>query len=323
MRIVSLVPAATEIVASLGMFRELVGVSHQCDFPVEVQALPRVSRNRFHKEGATSREIDDQVRSQAENQSSPYELDMDLIRQLAPDVILTQRLCDVCAVGWDSVREFAATLPRPPQVVNLEPSNLNEILEGIRIVGQLAGNEGLRAADELVRQFDRRIAAVRSIANPQVSHSVIAASAVDTKRPSCLLLEWIDPPYCSGHWGPELIEWAGGRALFGNSGGRSTRLSWPQICESAAEVVVLACCGFSQARTMLDCAELSRQGGWHELPAVRNGRVFVVDGNSYFNRPGPRIIDSLELLAQILHPDRFSGWEPAIQPVLQSRPSES
>jgi iron complex transport system substrate-binding protein len=218
-------------------------------------------------------------------------MDEALLRQLRPDVILTQRLCDVCAVGYGSVTALASTLPGPPQVINLEPSSVEDIFRDIQRVAS-----ALRVPDRgtaVVSSLRERVERVRSV------------TAAAHERPPCLLLEWIDPPYCSGHWNPELVEIAGGFDPLGLKGKDSTRVEWGSVLDARPETIVLACCGYPIERTRRDIPILRSYSGWDSLPAVRRERVFLVDGCAYFSRPGPRIVDSLELLAGIIHPEFF------------------
>ena len=296
MRVVSLLPAATEIVAALGLVDDLVGVSHECDHPAEVTAnRPRVTHCAIHGNALPSAAIDRWVTDALGTNGTLYTMDEPLLRRLAPDAILTQRLCDVCAVGYGSVAAFAATLPHPPRVVDLDPTTLAGVLGDIRTVGEALGVPE-RAAD-VVAALEARVEAVR-------------ARATGAPRRRCVLLEWIDPPFRTGHWGPELVDIAGGTELLGRTGEPATRIPWQAVVDAAPDVVVLACCGFDVARTLDDVALLRAASGWATLPAVARGEVWAVDGAAYFSRPGPRIVDSLELLASLLHPDRFPARYP-------------
>jgi iron complex transport system substrate-binding protein len=296
MRIVSLLPAATEIVGSLGQLENLVGVSHECDYPAEVNGKPRVTHCPIHGAGLPSVEIDRWVRETLASTGTLYRLDEPLLRRLEPDLILTQRLCDVCAVEYGSVTAFAATLPGPPRVLSLEPSSLADIFDNIRTVARMLAVP--ERGEETVTALARRVQAVQTRL-PEGVH-----------RPRCFLMEWIDPPFCSGHWGPELVELAGGVEPLGRKGQDSTRIRWERVVEARPEVIVLACCGCPLQRTLEDLPILQRNPGWKSLPAVERGQVYVVDGSAYFSRPGPRIVDSLEILAEILHPDVFNGCFP-------------
>lgn len=296
MRIVSLLPAATEIVGVLGQLDSLVGVSHECDFPSEANDKPRVTFCPIHGAELPSAEVDRWVRETLASTGTLYRMDEALLRRLKPDVILTQRLCDVCAVDYGSVAAFAATLPGPPQVVNLEPSFLADIFEDIRRVAQALGVP--ERGDLAVQALRHRVEAVQARLN-QIRH-----------RPRCFLMEWIDPPFCSGHWGPELVEFAGGIDPLGLKGRDSSRIPWERVLEAQPEIIVLACCGYTVQRTLKDLPILQGYPGYADLPAAREGRVCVVDGSAYFSRPGPRIVDSLEILAEIILPEVFHGTFP-------------
>lgn len=287
MRVASLLPAATEIVAALGLVDALVGVSHECDFPPGVAAKPRVTHCAIHGAGLASADVDRWVRDRLSDTDSLYTLEEPLLRTLAPDVVLTQGLCDVCAPSLASVTAIAARLPGPPRVLSLDPRTLADILDDVRRVGAALG-VAVRAA-EVVGALEARIAAVRARVAGRPVRRVV-------------LLEWIDPPFRSGHWGPELVALAGGVELLGRAGAPATAAGWDEIRTAAPDVLVIACCGYDLARTLADIPLLRAQPGWDALPAVRGGDVWVVDGSQYFSRPGPRVVDSLELLAGILHP---------------------
>ncbi len=289
-RVVSMLPAATEIIAALGMVDALVGVSHECDFPPEVNDRPRITRCEIHGNALPSDEIDAWVTRQLAGAGTLYTMDEPALRRLAPDVIVTQRLCDVCAVGWETVNAFAATLPGPPVVVNLEPQTLADVFGDVRRVGAALGVAD--RADAVVASLEARIAAVR-------------ARVAGAPRRRCVLLEWIAPPYRSGHWDPELVEIAGGHDPVGRAGEDAAAVPWEAIRDAAPEVLVVACCGFDVARTRRDLPALAGYPGFADLPAVRAGAVWLVDGAAYFSRPGPRLVDSLEILARLIHPDRF------------------
>lgn len=295
MRVVSLLPAATEIVAALGRTADLVGVSHECDYPPEVASRPRVTHCEIHGGGLPSEETDRWVADALARTGTLYTLDEPLVRRLAPDVVITQQLCDVCAVGYESVTAFAAALDAPPVVVSLAPSSVEDVLEDVQRVARALGAEARGA--EVVARLRERIATVR-------------ARTTGLARRRCVLLEWIAPPYRSGHWDPELVELAGGVELLGRAGEDAARVAWEAVVEAAPEVIVLACCGYDVERTLADVPLLCERTGWSSMPAVRNGEVWAVDGSAYFSRPGPRIVDSLELLATILHPEEFPATVP-------------
>jgi iron complex transport system substrate-binding protein len=287
MRVVSLLPAATEITAALGCTDLLVGVSHECDFPAEAATRPRVTHCAIHGNALPSGETDRWVRDTLAARGTLYTLEADLLRALAPDVIITQRLCDVCAVGYETVTAFAATLPGPPRVVNLEPTRLADVFEDVRRIAAALG---------VAERGERLVADLR--ARVEVVRRRVAAAP----RRRATLLEWIDPPFRGGHWVPELLEAAGGTDPLGRTGEDAAAITWDAIRDADPEVLVLACCGYPIARTLADVPLLAARGGWNELAAVRSGDVYVLDGSAYVSRPGPRLVDTVEILAGLLHP---------------------
>jgi len=295
-RIVSLLPAATEIAAALGLMDEIVGVSHECDFPDEANARPRVTHCPVHSTGLTSREVDESIRRALRENGTIYTIDEPLLRQLRPDVILTQKLCDVCAVGYGTVARLAETLPGPPRVVNLEPSSLSDIFDDIRHVAEACGVSPV--ADEVVARLSKRVGVVRRRASRTAN------------RPRCFLMEWVDPPFCSGHWGPELIEISGGHDPLGRKHQPSVQIDWQAVLDARPEIIVLALCGYDVDLARRDYQLLQRFSGFDSLPAARRGELYAVDASAYFARPGPRIVDSLEILAGILHPEEFPEFAP-------------
>ena len=299
MRIVSLLPSATEIIYALGLGDQLVGVTHECDFPETVASLPKITQTLIPSD-ASSAAIDGLVRERLKTQLALYTLDLPTLERLNPDLIVTQALCDVCAVAEEEVRSAACNLPGKPRVVNLEPTTLAGVLESLELVAQAAG------APDLARSA---IAELRARIN-----AVAQRSAIINSRPSVLLLEWLDPPFSCGHWSPELVQLAGGQEVLGVAGERSRTLEWSEVLAAQPEVILIACCGFSIERTMQDVPGLVARPGYADLPAVRERRVYVVDGSAYFSRPGPRLVDSLEILAHALDSEMHplpSGLEPA------------
>ena len=290
-RIVSLLRAATEIAAALGLIDEVVGVSHECDFPNEANARPRVTHCPVHNAGLASKEVDQWVRRALREQGTIYTIDEPLLRELRPDVILTQKLCDVCAVGYGTVARLAETLPGPPRVVNLEPTSLSDIFEDIRHVAQVCGVP--ERGDEVIARLLARVKNVRDR----------AARIAD--RPRCFLMEWVDPPFCSGHWGPELMEIAGGHDPSGRKHQPSAQIDWQEVLDARPEIIVLALCGYDVELARRDFELLRRFPEFDSLPAARAEEIYLVNASAYFARPGPRIVDSLELLAGILHPEEF------------------
>ena len=290
-RIVSLLPAATEIAAALGLTDQVVGVSHECDFPDEANQHPRITHCPVHNASLTSRDVDEWVRRALQQNGSIYTIDEPLLRKLQPDVILAQKLCDVCAVGYGTVAKLAQTLPGPPRVVNLEPTSLADIFDDIRRVADVC--DVRERAEKLIGDLLARVENVRQ------------RSLKIPDRRRCFLMEWVDPPFCAGHWGPELVEMAGGHDPLGRKHRPSTQIDWQQVLDVRPEIIVLALCGYDIDRARRDFELLRRFPGFGSIPAADNRQVYLVNASSYFARPGPRIVDSLEILAGILHPSEF------------------
>jgi iron complex transport system substrate-binding protein len=288
--IVSLLPSATEIICGIGLRDQLVGVTHECDFPVDVRGLPVVTSSRIPK-GLASDEIDAMVRRQLETDKALYSLNMDVLARLSPDLIVTQALCDVCAVSADEVNAVACDLPGNAEVINLEPTCLTDVLQTIPVVGKATGHKA--EAQLYLDQLNQRVDAV-----------VRRTSGISNNlRPRVAILEWLDPLFDGGHWYPELIAMAGGIPCFGAGDKPSCSRSWNDLLVAAPEVVLVSLCGFDLERTAQDMPLLVNNAVFSSLPAAKDGQVYMVDGNSYFSRPGPRLVDSLEILANLLHPD--------------------
>jgi iron complex transport system substrate-binding protein len=282
-----LLPSATEIVCELGLGERLVGVTHECDHPPFVRGLPKMTRTLIPVD-ASSREIDALVRERLKTQRALYSIDLPALERAEPDLIVTQALCDVCAVAESEVAAAARQLRRRPRVVNLEPTRLSEVVECLRAVGRAAGE--VDRADEAARRLEGRIAAVAQRTSRLAD------------RPRVVLLEWVDPPFCCGHWTPELVGLAGGLETIGQVGRPSRTIAWDEIVRADPQVLVIACCGFDVERARQDLPILAANPGFGDVACVRAGRVYVMDGSAYFNRPGPRLVDSLEILAHALHP---------------------
>lgn len=298
MRIISLLPSTTEIAFALGLGEEVVAITHECDYPPEARRRPVITSSALEHGDASSEEIDAAVRGQLRNDLSLYNLDTALLAELRPDLILTQALCEVCAVSFGLVERAVAEVGGEPRVLSLEPTSLEGIFGTILAVGNATGRRE-RALD-LVASLRARVERVR------------ATAAASAQRPRVACLEWFDPPFGPGHWLPELVELAGGRPGLGQAGEPSRRIKWGEVIAFAPEVIVLTPCGFGLERAVSEAAAiLPHRPGWAALPAVRAGRVYAVDGNSYFSRPGPRIVESLELLAELIHPEQCAGWGPA------------
>jgi len=288
-RIISLLPSATEILFALGLGAEVRAVTHECDFPTDALARPHITRSLLPP-NLSSGEIDTAVREQlVADAHSLYTIDRALLADIAPTLIVTQRLCEVCAVAYDEVVEAVRSLPQRPQVINLEPERLDDVLRDIEMVGAATGRKAEAAA--LVANLRQRIETVRQrVAQAQT-------------RPRVAFIEWLDPIFCGGHWNPELIALAGGEDGIGHVGARSEQVAWEQVAAWEPEVMIIAACGFTEERARQDEPLLRAYPGFDRLPCARDGRVHFVDGAAYFSRPGPRLVDSLELLAKLIHPE--------------------
>jgi iron complex transport system substrate-binding protein len=280
-RIVSFLPSATEIAYTIGAGGDLVGRSHECDFPPEVKALPIVSKPALPIGEMTQGEIDSAVASHLASGASLYEVDEVLLRDLEPDVVFTQDLCQVCAPSGTELTRALKMLPSNPEVLWLTPRNLAEIEENILDVGRVTGR--IAAASDLIRTNRDRIASVRD-----------SVTGVTPRR--VVFLEWTDPPFCPGHWVPEMIEIAGGSDSNGRPGSDSNRMTWESVADSSPEMVIVAPCGYGLEQS-IEAAQ--------RIPHVPGARVIAVDANAYFARPGPRVTEGIELLAHLFHPDRF------------------
>ncbi len=293
MRVASLLPSATEMVHFCGAGDALVGVTHECDYPTGVEKLPRVTSSKIDGHDMTSAEIDAAIAEHLTDSGSIYALDAKLLDELAPDLIITQGLCEVCAVSMDLVREAAVGLKNEPEVLSLNPTSLRGVLEdAVRIGEALGRGEKTRAK---VAALEERLARVEE-------------AVAELPRPRIGCIEWLDPPFSAGHWVPEMVRIAGGEEILAKPGEPSARLAWEELFEAAPEVLVLMPCGFDVQRTVEEARRvLPRLPGWNELPAVEEGRVWAVDANSYFSRPAPRLVDGVEILAHIMLPEDFFG----------------
>ncbi|RMG89782.1 MAG: cobalamin-binding protein [Chloroflexi bacterium] len=302
MRIVSLIASSTEIVHALGLGGQMVGRSHECDYPPSVQGLPVCTAPKFVLDG-TSYEIDQRLKAILQESLSVYRVDAAMLEKLRPDVIITQSQCEVCAVSLRDVETAVCQLVSSrPQIISLEPNSLADVWRDIQRVADALGVS--ERGQELVSHLQARMDAIAQRA------------AMATKRPSVACIEWIEPLMAAGNWMPTLVHMAGGVNLFGTENKHAPWLSWEDLQTADPDVIVVLPCGWDVDRARADMPFLVQKPGWENLKAVRNGRVYLADGNQYFNRPGPRLVESLEILAEILHPDLFqfghqgSGWEP-------------
>lgn len=286
MRIASLLPSATEIVCALGLADMLVGVSHECDYPPEVVAdLPRLTRSAI-PHGLTSAAVDAAVVARLHAGESLYLLEDRLLAELNPDLLITQELCDVCAVSYEEVCRLSERLPGRPRVVSLQPPNLAGIFEDIHTIARAADCPG--RAERLVGDLQARLNRVQAAVSGRPCPRVFA-------------LEWLDPPFAAGHWVPEMIALAGGEEVLGRAGEKSFRVTWGQIVDAQPDVILLIPCGYPAQAAQREFADLPKPAGWESIRAVRSGRVHALDANSCFSRPGPRVVEGIESLAKLLH----------------------
>ncbi|HEX9452768.1 MAG TPA: cobalamin-binding protein [Candidatus Binatia bacterium] len=287
MRICSLLPGATEIVFALGLGDDLVGVTHECDYPADAKQKPVMVHSVIDAQRMSAGEIDRKVGELLQAGKGLYTIDDQAFGAAAPDVILTQGLCEVCALDYNEVVKAAASLPRRPEIISLNPHNLDELLDDILRVGEATDRQS--AATVIVADLRQRIDQV-SCREPD-------------KRPRVVCLEWFEPLYSAGHWAPEMVALAGGVDVLGRQGEPSAKIEWRQVIDARPDVILLMPCGFDVRRTVREATPLRALPGWNDLPAVKSGSVFALNGNAYFSRPGPRLVDGLEILARIIHPD--------------------
>ena len=296
MRICSFLPSATEIVYALGLGDDLYGVTHECDYPSQVKEKPVVVRSVFQTLDRSSREVDAIVREYSSKGNFIYQIDQEALQQAQPDLVLTQGLCDVCAVSTEQVALAIGSLSRRPQVVSLDSHCLDDVFSDILKVGAATGKE------------DRAEGVVDSLRKRR--DAVIKRAVVTTERPRVACLEWLDPLMVGGHWIPEMVELAGAESCFGQRGQPSFQVQWQQVVEAQPEIVVAMPCGFDVSRGVSEVHLITEREGWDSLPAAGANRLFVVDAGAYFSRAGPRVLDGLEIMAEIFHPGLFSGLVP-------------
>src|SRR2546421_7811240 len=302
-RIVSFLPSATEMVCALGLEDALVGITHECDYPESIKSKPVVVRNVLPIETMSQSEIDRVVAERLREGQSLYQIDEQLLAKLAPDLILTQNLCQVCAPSGNEVSQVLKALPHEPRVLWMTPQSIVEIFQNLRDLGAATGQS--QRAQEIIADGRARLERL-SAATSKLAH-----------RPRVFCMEWLDPVYACGHWVPEMVKIAGGVDEIGHDGAESVRISWQQLAEWAPEVLVMMPCGFNLQQTMKQIWQhfgpyssfaAEHRAAFFNLPAVRDNRVFAVDANSFFARPGPRVVDGTELLAHLFHPNEFS-WD--------------
>ena len=293
-RIVSFLPSATEMVCALGLGDRLLGVTHECDYPPEIAGKTIVVRNVLSIETMSQPEIDSAVTQRLRDGLSLYRVDETLMREIAPDLILTQELCQVCAPSGNEVSQLLKVLPSQPQILWLTPKSLEQIFDNLRDLGEATDRSQI--AENLIAEGRARL------------EKIEAAARAAPSRPRVFCMEWMDPVYCCGHWVPEMVRIAGGIDGLGREGADSVRIQWQDVLQWKPEVLIVMPCGFGLEKAADQARMLASYPGWADLPAVRDGRVYAVDANAYFARPGPRVVEGTELLAHLLHPDLFE-WK--------------
>ena len=290
-RIVSFLPSATEMACALGLSDRLLGITHECDYPPQIKGKPVVVRNALPIESMSQAEIDVAVTERLRDGLSLYRVEEALMRDIAPDLILTQDLCQVCAPSGNEVSQLLKSLPTKPQVLWLTPKSLEQIFDNLRELGEATGRSA--TAETLIAEGRARLGKIDAATRSLVS------------RPRVFCMEWMDPVYCCGHWVPEMVRIAGGVDRLGREGADSVRIPWNDVLQWKPEVLIVMPCGFDLGKTVAQAHQLKAYPGWDDLPAVRDGRVYAVDANSYFARPGPRVVEGTELLAHLLYPELF------------------
>ena len=296
MRVCSLLPGATEVVAALGMADSLIGISHECDFPSDVPGKPVLVQGAIPSDRLTSQEIDSHVKEKLGEGSRLYTLDEELFLHLEPEVVISQDLCQVCAITPHQLQRIVDALPHPPTLLTLNPTTLDHVLDDVARIGNAIGvpDRADRYRETLRTRLHATQREVPSLA----------------ERPRVACLEWLDPLYVAGHWIPEMVNIAGGVDPLGQPGEPSRGVTWDEVAAAEPDVVVLMPCGFSSGRTVTEMERLTSRYAWHVLPAAQNGRVYAVDASAYFSRPGPRLVDGVAILASLCHPTLFQQTPP-------------
>ncbi len=290
MKIASLLPSSTEIICALGLEKNLVGITHECDFPQSIVNKPHLTASRISHETMSSKEIDHAVRTQLDGHGSIYDLNNELLAELKPDLILTQELCDVCAVSYQTVLKAAKIYVADAQVVSLEPNTIEDIFDNIKTVGEICGVS--EKATQVIADLQNRLDKIRE-------------KTVNVERPNVFMLEWLEPPFAPGHWVPQQVEIAGGVCLLGEAGKKSVTLNYEQIIEAKPDILVLIPCGYYTSDILRQLPNTIFPENFQDIPAIKNGEVWALDATSYFSRPAPRVVEGAEILAKIVHPNIF------------------
>ena len=305
MRICSFLPSTTEIVYELGLGDSLGGITHECNYPPEVKEKKVVIMSFLDHKKLSSKEIDDLVTKNAIEGKSTYLVDKDALKEANPDIILTQKLCEVCAVSGNQVMEAVQVLGHTPEIISLEPTTIYEIFDTIITIGEATGTK--EKAIEITDKLKARVERVRS----QLEN--------ERDRPRVFCLEWLDPPFVGGHWVPEMVEIAGGENGLGKAGEPSFKATWEEIAEFAPQMLFIMPCGFDIDKTIDELDAATTKDEWFSLPATNKGEIYIVDANSYFSRPGPRIVDGLEILAKAIHPEVIKNYSPPPESIINLR----
>ncbi len=302
-KIASLLPSATEIVCALGLEKNLVGITHECDYPASVSDKPHLTASRISHETMSSAEIDHAVRSNLDGHGSIYDLNEKLLAELKPDLIITQELCEVCAVSYKTVQKAAKMFVADATVVSLEPNTIADIFDNIKTIGELCGVS--TKAETLVADLQNRLDEIRERVSKNEKNPKSKTQNPKSNRPRVFMLEWLEPPFAPGHWTPEQVEIAGGNCLLGEAGSKSLTTTYEAITESKPEILVLIPCGYYTRDIVRQLETTQFPANWRELPAVKNNNVWAMDASAYFSRPAPRVVDGVEILAKIFHADIF------------------
>ncbi|MDQ3087180.1 MAG: cobalamin-binding protein, partial [Acidobacteriota bacterium] len=303
LKIASLLPSATEIVCALGLEENLVGITHECDFPLTIADKPHLTKSRISHETMSSKEIDHAVRRQLDGHGSIYDLDTRLLQELNPDLIITQELCAVCAVSYKTVQKAARMYVADAKVISLEPNTIEDIFQNIKTVGLLCGVA--EKAAEVVADLKNRLDKVRERISEAATN--LKSQLPQPKSKNVFMLEWLEPPFAPGHWTPEQVEIAGGNCLLGTAGEKSVTTTYQEIVESKPEILILIPCGYYTEDILRQLPNTAFPESFKEIPAFQNSEIWAMDASSYFSRPAPRIIDGVEILAKIFHPEVFGA----------------
>jgi iron complex transport system substrate-binding protein len=305
LKIVSLLPSATEIVCALGLEENLVGITHECDFPASITNLPHLTASRISHETMSSKEIDHAVRSNLDGHGSIYDLDEKLLQELNPDLIITQELCEVCAVSYKTVEKAAKMFVADAKVVSLEPNTIEDVFSNIKTVGELCGDS--KKAEEVVNNLQKRLDNIQEQIESYKNNP--KSKIQNLKLPDVFMLEWLEPPFAPGHWTPEQVEIAGGNCILGKRGEKSVTTTFEAIYESKPEILVLIPCGYYIKDILRQLPNTAFPSYFQEIPAFQNNEIWAMDASAYFSRPAPRIVDGTEILAKIFHPEIFGEPE--------------